>query len=184
MAPLPDNNTAVLYMDYTTGRRQHTAQIRLPSSQSPAAGVGVLVSVLTSLQTVLPNTWAVQGWRFRAQGQTITLPYAAGASGVFVGTGDPNLPEMEEAREWVFVGRSTAQGRRWELSLYGIKYNTPADYRYNTADMPPGLQDALDNLTDAAAGQFIVAIDGDEPVIYPYVNVNYNSYWESRARRG
>lgn len=183
MAPLPTNNTAVLFVDYTTGGAAHTVQLRVPASQGVNVGLGVMAAFLMALQGVLPNAWAVTGTRYRAQNSNLTLPVAPGALDGFVGTGGAQVVRANEALEFVWVGRSPSTGRRWELSLYGIRLSAPDDFRYSTSNMPPSLATATDTLISASAAAEIVSIDGDEPIVYPYVNVNYNSYWESRLRR-
>lgn len=183
MAPLPANGTNRLWVDYTTGRVAHTFSLRYPQLSTLGDALAAGQAFLATLQTALPNDWAVTGARWQAAGSDITMPTALGVLTGFVGTGGVMQDAEDEPREYVWVGRTALTGRRWELSLYGLKIQTPATYRYQTSNMPPSLQAAIDVLGTMAQAGEIIGIDGVGPLVYPYVNVNYNSYWESRSRR-
>lgn len=182
MAPLPGNSTAVLYVDYTTGRRAHTFQVRFDNVEGPSAAGEAALAFLEPLALVLPPEWAITGTRYRAIGSSITLPIQVAGLEDFTGNGPASLAEVNEPQEWVWVGRGLVSGRRVEVSLYGLLLATPDDYRYTSANAPPSLNAARAALEGGAPSNFIT-IGGDLPVWYPYVNVNNNSYWETRARR-
>lgn len=182
MAPLPPNNTKRVHVDYTTGRRQHTMQVRGHASSSP---VGILSDVFDFLNTIklrLPTTWEVTGVRYTETGGSITLPidpsFLAGFSGENVDTPF----EVQETVEWVWVGRGLTSGRRVEISLYGILDNVPGDFRFNAETAAPWVAASIAALNAAPEG--FATIVPDNAQWYPYVNVNYNSYWETRSRRG
>lgn len=181
MAPLPANNTDVLFLDYTTGRREHTMQLRFA-----AGGLGVAETVLgeflDALQLVLVNTWRVLGGRVRLEGSNITLPTTLSSNLVnFEGGSNTPLGEVNEPREWVWSGRGAATGRRVDISVYGIVIDTPASYRYLHASAAPSLGAARGVLESELLAP--ISIGGDRAIWYGYTNVNYNSYWETRARR-
>jgi len=180
MAPLPSNNTAVLYIDYTTGVRQHTLQCRYIEATSANAMLAV-ASFLDALKLVLAAGFRVLSARQRAVGAAITLPTTLSpALAAFAGDSGVGLDGFNEAREYVWVGRGLQAGRRVEVSLYGVVLGTPNDFRYETAGGPPSLANARAQLT--AEPSVFSTISGEAAVWYPYVNVNYNSYWETRSR--
>ena len=98
----------------------------------------------------------------------------------FIGSNGFALPEREEPKESIWVGRSPTSGRRTRLSLYGAVYDTPANYRFGPGESLLSGAGTIGDL-NAPANVFL-AIDGSKPNWYTYVNVNYNSYWETAAR--
>ena len=184
MAPLPPNNTGRIFYDYTTGRVQHHFSLRFDSPTTIAALDVTAEAVLNALQLVLPDAWTVLGARIQQPGATISLPFTGSRLIGFTGTGGGMKGAVSEPEEYVWVGRSLTEGRRWEMSLYGILIGIPDDFRYEGPGLPPSFGAVIDTIDSAVATGTTVAIDGGEFVIYPYVNVNYNSYWEQRARRG
>jgi len=180
MAPLPSNNTAVLYIDYTTGARQHTFQCRYIEA-TPANAILAVGSFLDALKLVLTAGWRVLAARTRAVGAVITLPTTLSPFLTsFAGDSGQGLDGFNEAREFVWVGRGLQAGRRVEVSLYGLVLGTPNDYRYEAAGGPPSLANARTQL--GVAPNTFSTVSGEAALWYPYVNVNYNSYWESRSR--
>jgi hypothetical protein len=129
---------------------------------------------------VLPTSWRPLRARAQGAGSSVSVPAELGALSTFVGTASGGLAQVDEPREYRWVGRSIG-GRRVSVSLYGITIATPADYRYEGASGPPSLAGVRDALVASAPGVF-VAIDDTNPLWYSYVNVNYNSYWEQEAR--
>lgn len=183
MAPLPDNLTERLYLDYVagTGGIEHTMLVRW--STVTATLTQTMAAVESLFDFIAGSLWA--GWRFTgarnaAVGSDFSLPVplSTGLAAV-LGTGSAR-DAVADPREARWVGRSPTSGRRVSLSVYGTAPSTPANYRWG-----PGEVALTDNavlaLLNAAPGTFL-AIDGSKPVFYPYVNVQFNSYWETRAR--
>lgn len=190
MAPLPTNNTGRVWVDYITGggltSQEHTVMIRY----SPALG-GSFAEALTELCTALitPGVgayfdgWQIIGARHAAPGSDISFPITVPTVFTsFVGAGQATATRPEQAREARFVGRSSAEGRRNSFSVYGVISSSfsQADFR------EPALEgnypdDVLSVISEAETGNW-VAIDGSFTVWYPYMNWQYNSYWERKLR--
>lgn len=183
MAPLPPSNTARVFFDYDTGRHLHTVQIR----HDTAAG-GDIVAVqsrffdfLTAIQGDLVAGWRLVAMRVAAQGSDITLPVDMSSElANFVGGGQPAISEAAEALQATWVGRSPTTGRRVRLSLYGTDQPLPGNFRFGPGET---------SLASAAAFAALelnpacfIAIDGSNPTWYTYVDVQYNSYWETALR--
>lgn len=174
--------TARLFLDYTTGRREHTMMARYTGTLTEGTQFALL-DFLEAVQAVLPEAWAPIRLRRAAAGTEITLPVGMIPQlAAFRGTATGEFPEVFEPREHTFVGRSVSTGAKARLSLYGLTYQTPADYRWEGSGMPAGLINAIAKLEAPIA--LFIGIDGNKPDWYPYVNVNYNSYWERRQRLG
>lgn len=190
MAPLPDSNTGRVWVDYNTGggatAQNHTVMIRY----SPALG-GTFAEALVELCTALvtPGSaeyftgWAFTGARHAAPGSEISFPITIPAPFLaFSGTGGTPATRQEQSREVKFVGRSASQGRRNNFSVYGVASGnfTDEDFRVNAieSNYPDTV---LSVINEAEAGSW-VAIDGSFTVWYPYMNWQFNSYWERKLR--
>lgn len=180
MAPLPPESTARFWLDYNTGRVDHTAMVRLGTGGTEANGLSFFSQFLAALQPVLASTFLVRGARFAPAGQLFSLPVDLGALATFTGTDTSNMDVVNEPREWVWVGRGQTTGRRWEISFYGLDIPTPDTYRVSVGAGEGVLGNARDVLVEFEG--VLVTIGGDAFNVYPYVNVNNNSYWETQAR--
>lgn len=191
MAPLNPNTTGRVYFDYITGNQatsqEHTLMMRF------AVGAGFDLGdaqeeMLAFLQsygaTEFADGWRIQGIRLSQPLQDFSLPFTLIPTlAAFVGTGG-SLSPSQEAREWTHQGRSFTSGRRVDLSLYGIVENDPANFRIigGPGTFPTKVATAATNLNLQSAAGYFVAIDGTPATWYPYLNMNYNSYWERRIR--
>lgn len=180
MAPLPENNTGRVLVDYTSNTRSHTAQFRYAGAGAPDAAfltaVGQMMVVMESFMAVDYN---LTGWRYVPQGGDFSIDIADTPPSV-TGIGTTTLGEAPAFLS--FVGRSLG-GKRCRLYFIGTNVS-PADegggignYRLTPSEST-ALQDALDILVAAP----FVAIDGLEPVWKDYANAGYHSYWQKAVR--
>lgn len=181
MAPLPPNSTRRFWLDYDTGITPHSMMIRTAASTSDAQALSFFSQWLAALQPLLSDEFSVVRVRRSEIGTNISLPIPIGALSTFTGSDTDAPTEVDVPKEAVWVGRSLLEGRRWECSMYGLQFAFPGDYRFEGVEIPAPLQDAIDVLEEFVG--LIVAIDGSEFAVYPYVNVNNNSYWESQQRK-
>lgn len=191
MAPLSPNATDRLFYDYITadaaqGGIEHTLMVRF---QGGAEDIPQVHQDVTDFLTAVGAARFQTGWRilrarYAAEGSNISLPTVLppGLS-TFVGTAGDN-PRYFEAVEATFQGRSPTSGRRVDISLYGMAGVSTNDfYRIEVGNANyPWLGPAVAALNGAVNG--FRAIDHTEPDWYPYVNLNFNSYWERRLRAG
>lgn len=190
MAPLPPNSTARFWFDYTTGSgplaQTHTTMWRVPDEGASSAAVQAkFVAFLAAIGVESFWTgWRVTAVRYSDIGSNFSFPVPLETTlAAFAGDNDTVHPLSDEAREYVWTGRSPVTGRRVDFSLYGLAVPTSPTFRYTVGDIGPTdivavSIDALENTPQIGP----LAIDGAVPVWYPYVNVNFNSYWEGELR--
>ncbi len=175
MAPLPVTNTRRYFLDYHTDVAAHTVMVRTTGSVDEATFSSVFGNFLTQLAPIL-NLITVDGLRVAVAGSNVTNP-AVWSGGASYGTGTEQ--GFLTPRELCFLGRSS-DGRRARLFVFGYKGATPVDFRIESSGSPE-ISNAY-GILNANPGIFI-SISGLATVKYPYVDVNFNSYWE-RQRRG
>ncbi len=181
LPPLPENNTARLMVYYTTGRREHAIQVRYVPPASVDDATDLLLAFLTPIVNYLPTTWAVLRAEHQEAGAIVRFPVTLGSMAGFSGTNGATLNEAVEPREYRWMGRGLVSGRRTSVSLYGVLLTSPGNYRFTEATMPSEFLTTISVLQSAPAA-VATTIAGDEPAWKPYINVNYNSHWETEAR--
>lgn len=174
MAPLPHNNTALYYVDYATGSIEHTFEVRYNGAVSPVA-LGTSIDNFLNAVSELTCALTVNRVRSQAEGSIFSFPVTTGIEGNVYGTG-AGAPD-QFASSLNFVGRSPG-GRRVKLSVFGFDQSF-GDFRLTTGDSIP-VDDAV-TVLQTAAGLYL-AIDGLDPVWYPYANVSVNAYWQRNLR--
>lgn len=183
LPPLPLNNTARYFIDYTTGRKDHSLIVRVGPASAPAQVDQAVFSILGTLQQVLPQNWRVTGARFQNARTEFTLPASLPLTEGLVGTsGDFLLPHNEEPRQVTFTGRSSTTGRKTRFGIFGVNFITPATYRATPEGISGRVGAVLSLLGPFSQDGYFVAIDGSPVLWNQYANVNYNSYWETEAR--
>ncbi len=190
MAPLPQNSTGRVWIDYHTGggttSQQHTAMLRFSTALggNPAGALAVLGLILTAPGAGSYMTgWAADSARYANEGSDISLPGVLPASLVgFVGTGVGTITLEDQAREVKFVGRGPVTGRRASFSIYGLLPSLFAskDFRIDRA-AENFVGEVLDVIDEMDTG-YLVSIGGDRATWYDYANWQYNSYWEGSLR--
>lgn len=183
MAPLPDNNTGIYYVDYTANGRGHTAQFRYNNPSGPlpptTGMMGQVANFLNAIAPLMPTDFAITGARFQIEGANHTNPAAVPlltVAGVYT-------PHASDVPAFIsFIGRSSG-GRRARVYMLGAGLD-PADGVGNWNDYR---LTSAENATIAAAvtvlnGAAIVAIDKVEPLWYEYANLGYHAYWQKAVR--
>lgn len=177
MAPLPGNNTDILFLDYVTCGEPHTTQVRFNDDGSVTEAMDLLDEILTAISGRL-RLLTVTGARVRAMGGSVSLPVTWGGSSTY---GSGAGAHFESAYYMDFIGRS-ALGRRARLAVFGA--TAPADITNDdfrvTSSEDSGVLAAV-NALNAGTGVGI-AIDGLAVTWYPYVNIGTNAYWRNHIR--
>lgn len=191
MAPLPQNSTDRLFVDYITGETatalEHTLQVRMSGGQANVVVVqGRVLAVLNALTPIAFRLgWRVLRCRFQAQGTDFSIPVSVVPGlAAFLGSGGGDYQPRMEAVEDTFQGRSNVTGRRVDLSLYRAVTDAFSNFRVpnGPTGFPAAVGNAVANLNSSAGDGAFLAIDGNPPTWYQYLNQNYNSYWERRLR--
>lgn len=192
VATLPANNTARWFFDYITGSAsyslEHTVALRfnqvLPGSGDTDPQTRFLNILQAFATTAFRPGWRIIRVRYQGAGTLFSLPVTPIAGlAAFVGTGPgAGGSSITETQEATFQGRSFTSGRKVDFSLYGLVAAMPETFRYTGATPAylPAVVTALNNFSTAP----IVTIDGSTATWYPYMNMNFNSYWERRQRAG
>lgn len=183
LPPLPDNNTERIFVAYTTGRNEHEFVMRVADGADISGYSDAILNFLTPLAPILCGDWRIVGARRQEKNSEFSLPLTIPGLSEFAGTAAAaQVPPELEPRQFKWTGRSASTGRNVSVGLYGIVGATPATFRYVLpADSAP-MANARLGLVDDSFGGFFVAIDGANVVWKSYVNVQFNSYWETRAR--
>jgi len=177
MAPLPSNNTGVLYVDYTTCGEQHTLQFRFNTSASFNDSMALADGFLTALTGGL-NLVTIDGARVRDAGTNVTYPVTwTGAATYGTTTG----PHNESAYYYDFVGRSI-DGRRCRVAVFGAGGDHDAadnDYRIS-ASSSTAVAAAIAALE--SDGNAACSISGNAVNWQQYCNTGVNAYWRNHIR--
>lgn len=186
VAALPQNNTTRIFFDYITGdlstSQEHTVAVRLAPGVDISSAQNYFYALLNAMGSARFNTgWRVLRVRVQAANSNFSVPAILSTNLTnFVGTGGAATP-TSEAVEWTYQGRSPTSGRRVDLSLYGVaSISLNTQFRVSPTEAP-WLTGAIAVLQDTE-GQAFITIDGTPANWYPYLNWNYNSYWERELR--
>ena len=174
MAPLPHNNTDIVYVDYQQGPRAHTFQVRVADVGNVASWESDITDLL-DLTNSLIYAATITATRGQNSGSSISFPVPSTLVGTSFGTGTINAETVPFNLD--FIGRS-AGGRRVRLDIFGLKLGL-SDYRLTAAEnsdvaaMVAVLQGATDSF---------YAIDGTKAIWYPYADTGVNAYWQKKQR--
>lgn len=175
LTPLPDNNTARLWVQYNSGTGIHEMMFRQVTSVTKADFIFQVREFCTALAPLMRNTGGWSAARYAAAGSDLSFPEVwaliAGTNASVPGVGLRTL-------YYTFTGRSLV-GRKARLFFYTPYGAQEDDYRREVGDVAQ-----LDNARAVlnAAARKIAAIDGSPPEWYPYYNVGFNAYWQRRSR--
>ena len=178
MAPINPNFTARALMDYATTNALHTLMVRYDENISTATdALGNIAALLTAIDGLL-TTLTIGSCKFYDASSDISQPVAW--------PGDPTYGSGSEAAastplEMRFMARG-GDGRRVHWSIYGTNITVPGNYRIargDNADVAAG----IDSIEASFGNAVFLTITGNVPVMYQFVDVNFNSYWERQRRK-
>ena len=175
MAPLPSNNTAVYFLDYTVCGENHTLQARAGDLVGAPEASVALDQFLSAINDEIFEITILR-MRYRPQGSSVTSPVTWDGGATY---GSGAGVHADSAQYGDFIGRS-AGGRRVRLAVFGWKGTIEGDDFRVT-----GAEDSL--IADAVAllngtDDFFLAIDATVPTWYAYANTGDNAYWRNRIR--
>jgi hypothetical protein len=178
MAPLPPHNTARFWYDYNDGINDHSLLCRYVATVD--FGISdVMAAVDDFLNAVSDDLYLIstQGARFADAGSDISVPVTwEGAATYGAGT----MPAVFAPRQTMWLGRDSL-GRRFRVSLWGIDQTTPDNFRFASVGGNFVALAVASLATSGAAGAFRT-ISGNQPSLYNYADVQFNSHWETAAR--
>lgn len=188
MAPLPDNLTARLFLDYTSAGVTHTIMFR-PATDLNVTEQGVMANGWASIMANrMLNTDSVFGVRYSAALTNFSTPILYSPIFGTVTAAGNTWGEDPESACLSFVARSTTSGRRGRFTFFTPISSTlwPNDNRYNPGDSAPvdtlriNWQNGVKFGTPASVPS--LCADGTFQEVYSYVNISKNAYWQRRQR--
>lgn len=181
MAPVPANYASTLFVDYAYNGQARSFQLKHTVSVPIASVIGVARAFLEAVNDLAGPNWSTTGARHRAAGSTVVLPVDFGEA--IVGQAADDVAGVNYPRFVAWQGRGVGPtGVRWRLSLYGLNFTLPSDYRLNSGEFPTPLANAWTILVTAASVGTITTVNGEGLVLYTYLNVGFNSYHERKLR--
>lgn len=179
------NNTARLWLKYTSVNLQHELLLRAQEPASASSMLNMANVLIPALQPLMRALDSFISARFSAKGSNISLPvYFTPVAG----TGDNSgISGDSESYYWDWVGRDQVYGAHvhWTFFTGSAAVGPPPTNR-----MQPGLNAKIDAVTAAltqlattsVASERLVTVAQASPVVYSYVNAGYNSYWQRQQR--
>ena len=177
MAPLPENSTDRFWLDYTDGINDHSLLVRFNGEFATVNAV--MGSVQGFLEALSPElyTLTIQGARVSAQGSNISVPVPWSGNVTY---GQFAMPNELSPRQLCFLGRD-GFGRRARWFVFGWDAPPPDPFRIGITPAT-AFDNALIAIRDGQQESIWLTIAGQVPTMYTYVDVNYNSYYEAKAR--
>lgn len=184
LVALPPSNTRRLFVDYEVADVPHSLQMRLSTGANVIAALDNLYYILNFCSGSLPTSWLVTGVRQAAAGSDITVPVDYSTSNLFgfAGADTATFAPVNHPRQLNWVGRSLTTGRKVRVGIYGAAIATPANYRLGPGETVFASAEVFAALAAMSAGGQLVTIDETSPTWNQYVNVNFNSHWETQRR--
>ncbi len=175
MAPLPHNNTGLIYVDYTTCGKQHVLPVRFSTGGTPASAMGAADAVLTAFGSAL-QLWTIDGARAQDVGTNVSYPITWTGAATY-GTGAGGNEQTAYYND--FTGRSI-DGRRVKATFFGVT-SPVTNHNYRVA---PGEVAGVDAAYAALIGfnDEFVTISGLAAVWNNYANAGTNAYWTKQIR--
>jgi len=155
-------------------------QVRFDNTVASIADVTNAVKEFIEIfETILDSQWQYIAASYQLAGTTVSIPTAIPTQPT---PGQWTQDQMRRPLQMTFQGRSVG-GRRVSLSLYGHTISQTGDFRITKGENP-NVDSAVIflNQTNANFPGTFLAIDGLDPYWKEYANMNYNSYYERRAR--
>lgn len=175
MAPLPESNTARLFIEYTVFGQEHVSELRLSSGSTSADAVSAYAVLAPLMAALLHTSDAVTGARFAAEGSNISNPLPVASE-----AGDQTtLPDADHAPNFMsWTGRSN-DGRRVRFTFFTplIDLSTTGYRQTSVTGDTLALMNAVQGATVDAR-----TISGAVPVWNSYTNYGSNAYYQRQAR--
>lgn len=176
MAPLANNLTARLFVEYTSGGTAHTTLIRLEASATSADAATMYGLFTAAANGLMDTSDTFTGARYSAAGSNVSFPIAVSA---VAGTGAVSEVQDHDANFVSCTGRS-ADGRRAKVGFFTVAaIQGSQNYRI---DSPSGAYATFANFFSTNASNLRSA--SNQQVIWnTYVNYGISAYWQRELRK-
>lgn len=189
LPPVPENNTARIWIDYTSLGIRHSMMVR----PAVALAISERASVAQAFATVISNRMLTSdscfGARYSAPMTDFSVPIPfVPVNGVVTIAGNVWAQDPESVQLSI-TGRSHTTGRDVRYTLFSPVSTDPypAKNRYL-----PGQSAVIDTFRENLVGLVegggmldwpMVTVDGTFVTCNDYVNISGNGYWERKQRR-
>lgn len=179
MAALPVESTSRLIVDYTWRGFPYSTLYRFGNESSSGVATGAVEVFHTAIQDLMGSDWGATGSAiWYPDGSTISTDVSVDP---IAGTQPGSSAGLPDSFQQQYLGRSAA-GRRVSWYFQGQAVTTTASQRV-FANVAAPVDEFISALADLALAG-MTAIDGNAPVIKPYVNLVFNDYLTRKARQG
>lgn len=186
MAPLPENNTRRVFLDYTAGEVVHTLCFRFgPDPDLITIATHIAAFAVAAAPCMNVND-AFTGLRYQEAGTNFSVPVPWDPiEGLNT---DPAWDDNPKLRYLGAFARSDTDARRvsWQFYTVAKLEDVPADNRY---EMPSEtdvqiLWSAFKTLVDGVPTvERVRSISGTTLTLYNYLNTKESSYWLKQSRK-
>lgn len=176
MAPLAENLTPRLFIDYTSEGQQHVMQVRLAIGSGEPEAIAMYNAITGALAPQMWNQDSFRGARLSAANSTLSFPIAVDP---VAGT-NPFAPGVgKEPAFWSLTGRDTL-GRRVRCTFFSPYVPQDEEYR-DVVSAQPNINGWRNALIQTAGGAR--SVSGSPVVWNNYVNIGFNAYYQRKKRR-
>lgn len=176
MAPLPEDSTARIRVNYRDQWNEHSLTFRFADLSTPSTALAAVEDVVGEMLALVWDNTVFHSADYALEGSNVFNPLPGWISQQPLGNGTPGA-NVSPARFFNFVGRSNT-GRRARLYLFGVRYDEVQDMRYSSSENG-GVAAVVDALNSHPE---IVTIDGSSPIWKPYANYGFNDAITHKAR--
>ena len=174
LPPLPEDNTARLFLDYEGPYGKRTMQFRSSLVGGISAAAGQVESFVNIIRGAITVETIFTGLRLAEAGSNVSNPVEWLP---IQGTVNNTLAPTEYPRFFAFWGRGN-DGRETKLTVYGGVFSVTADYRLQRVEQLI-IGQAIDYLNSTAT---FTTISGSRPTWKQYANTGYNAYHQRKRR--
>lgn len=191
MAPLPENSTMRVWLDYTSVGVPHSLMFRPSSNPDPTEAEQMGTALANHLSNIMLSSDSVYAMRMALPGSDFSVPLQLIPVQGVITPGNSTWLEDPDSAQISITGRSTASGRdvKWSFfTPYNFGAAWPTNNRYQAGS--PGALAAFRTLFDGfvagnnAVSIPVVAIDNATVGLNGYTNIRKNGYRQTKQRRG
>jgi hypothetical protein len=176
VAPLANNLTARLFVEYTSGGTEHTTLIRLEATATSTDGATMYGLFTTAAKGLMDTSDSFTGARFSAAGSNVSFPITVSA---VVGTAAVSEVQDLDANFISATGRSL-DGRRSRVGFFTVSaIQGSQNYRISA---PSGAYATFLNFFTTNAANLRSA-SNSQVTWNSYLNYGISAYWQRELRK-
>lgn len=188
MPPLPQNNTARIWIDYTSKGRKHSMMVRAAGTPSSVNASEQATAIANYLKGSMLATDSFLSARMSLAHSAFSLPISFIAVPGSLPGSTVQYQEDPDSTMWSLTGRGAVTARKWRFDFYtAVSHGAPwpDNNRFENGEYPDldGVRvGLLAILIGESAVLPAVTVEGDVPVVNAYWNIRKNGYWQTKQR--